>query len=87
MKDKTTWDDKQYVQYEQSLLTKTGNKKKVIIAMSLNKTEALNFILTYIEKRRLKTMIDRQYPLKELHEANTYVEEGHKKGNVVIKVE
>ncbi|MBE0666199.1 MAG: NAD(P)-dependent alcohol dehydrogenase, partial [Bacteroidales bacterium] len=70
----------------QSLLTKHGNKKKVIFAMSLNKTEALNYIRTLMEEGKLKTIIDRQYLLEELREALAYVEEGHKQGNVVINV-
>ena len=70
----------------QSLLTKPGNKKKVIFAMSLNKTDALNFIRTLIEEGKLETIIDRQYPLEELPAAHEYVERGHKTGNVVITV-
>jgi NADPH:quinone reductase-like Zn-dependent oxidoreductase len=34
----------------------------------------------------IKPVIDRCYPLQELAEAHRYVDEGHKRGNVVITV-
>jgi len=70
----------------QSFMTKFGNRKKAIFAMSLNKTDALNFIRKLIEEGRLKTIIDRQFSLEELPAAHEYVEKGHKQGNISITI-
>jgi len=75
------WRSKRALKKKGIFLSAHDNHDSAVI-----KTEDLVFLKELIEAGKIKSVIDRTYPLERIVEAHRYVDQGHKKGSVVILV-
>jgi NADPH:quinone reductase-like Zn-dependent oxidoreductase len=68
----------------QMLLTKITGGKRVICAMASESAEALDTVRGIVESGKFKSIIDKTFPLEQTAGAHRYIEQGNKKGNVII---
>jgi NADPH:quinone reductase-like Zn-dependent oxidoreductase len=65
--------------------SKRRGKKAIFAATGLNQlTDDLHSLTDLLDEGEIQAVIDRRYPFEQIAEAHKYVEQGHKKGNVVI---
>ena len=62
--------------------------KQVILGGAANYTaENYTILLDLLAAGKLQSIIDRRYPLDQIVQAHRYVDQGHKKGSVIITVD
>jgi len=70
----------------QMLWTSLTGGRKVVCALSSERPQDLVFIRELAEAGKIKSIVDRRYPLEQAAEAHRYFESGDKKGKVILTV-
>ncbi|MCF8222956.1 MAG: NAD(P)-dependent alcohol dehydrogenase [Bacteroidales bacterium] len=93
--DFTQIQDKYDIVYDAVMKSKASKCRKILKRNSVFinnyrlpkiKGDDLLYLKGLIEKNKLKPVIDRTYSMEDIVEAHRYVDKGHKKGNVAIRM-
>lgn len=68
----------------QALATSMGNGQKVLVGVSGDSKEDMEFVAELLKKGKLKPVIDKRYPLRKIADAHRRVESRHKTGSVIV---
>lgn len=68
------------------LLSRIGRRKMCFFMARMNQKD-LECLKDLLESRKIVSVVDRRYPLRDVAEAVRYLEEGHARGKVVITME
>ena len=71
--------------FQLMLMSMTGVKNMGLMVANVNQKD-LRFLIELMKAGKVRSIIDKRYPLSETAEALRYLEEGHARGKVVITV-
>jgi NADPH:quinone reductase-like Zn-dependent oxidoreductase len=70
----------------QLLLTPLLSKRRVKSGVAMTKPEKLKTLMELVDAGAIKPAIDSVYPFAEISAAHRHVDNGHKRGNVIVRV-
>lgn len=68
------------------LWTRLTSSKKIVGGISIERQEDLRLLAKIMEEGKFRPVIDKTYQMEQIAEAHRYVDQGHKKGNVVVNI-
>lgn len=73
-------------QLVQAAWARMTGSRKVVTQTASGTMKDLLYLRELVEQGKLRTVIDRSYPLEQIVDAHRYIETGQKQGNVVVTV-